>query len=39
MPGVLLFRFAEEDGGRNMETPAEPRDVIAIQSTLAGKNQ
>ena len=35
----LLLQLAEEDRWRNMETLAEPRDVVPVQSTLAGKNQ
>jgi hypothetical protein len=35
----LALPLAEEYRWRNMETLAEPRDVVALQSTLAGKNQ
>ena len=35
----IVLHLAEEDRWRNMETLAEPRDVVAVQSTLAGKNQ
>ena len=36
---VVVLHFAEEDRWRNMETLTQPRDVVAVQSTLAGKNQ
>jgi hypothetical protein len=36
---AVVLHLAEEDRWRNMETLAEPRDVVALQSTLAGKNQ
>ena len=36
---AVVLHLVEEDGRRNVEALAEPRNVVAIQSTLAGKNQ
>jgi hypothetical protein len=35
----LVTALSEENRWRNMETPAEPRYVFAVQSTFAGKDQ
>ena len=37
--GALPSYLAEENGRRDMETPAEPLDVVPVQPPLAGKDQ